>query len=91
MVRIGNKKVNTGLVKFGAIIGDNCKTGINAGIMPGVKVGPDSIIGPHVCMIQDLEADSMVVAEAPQNVIKKRMHREKKHSSKPTGGELCVG
>ncbi len=90
-VRVGNQKVDTGLVKFGAIVGRNCKTGINASIMPGVKVGPDSIVGPHVCMMQDLAADSMVVAEVPQNTIRKRIHIEKPdRSHQPSGGKLCA-
>ena len=72
-VRVGDETVDTGLVKFGAIIGSNSKTGINASIMPGVKLGPNSIVGPHVCVMQDLAADSMVVAEVPHTTISKQI------------------
>ena len=53
-VRIGDNKIDTGLNKFGAIIGNNCRFGINTSIMPGVKIAPDSIIGPHTCVSQDV-------------------------------------
>jgi bifunctional UDP-N-acetylglucosamine pyrophosphorylase/glucosamine-1-phosphate N-acetyltransferase len=59
-VNVGNSRIDTGLDKFGAIIGDNCKTGINASIMPGVKIGPNSIVGPGVVLTEDLESNKIV-------------------------------
>lgn len=35
-------------------IGDYCRTGVNATIMPGKKIGPYSIIGPGVLLEDDL-------------------------------------
>ena len=54
-VRIGDELVDTGLDKLGAIIGSNSRTGINASVLPGIRIGPNSVIGPHVCLAEDLE------------------------------------
>lgn len=35
-------------------IGDYCRTGVNATIMPGRKIGPYSIVGPGVVLEEDL-------------------------------------
>lgn len=53
-VWVGDSEIDTGMNKFGAIIGNNCKFGINTSIMPGVKIAPDSIIGHHTCVTQDV-------------------------------------
>ena len=37
---------DTGMRKFGVILGDNCKTGIFSHTMPGTLIGPDSILYP---------------------------------------------
>ncbi len=67
-VRIGDDLIDSGLDKFGAIIGNDCKTGVNASIVPGVRVGPNSIIGPQVCLTEDLEPNKMVITDAVQKV-----------------------
>jgi NDP-sugar pyrophosphorylase family protein len=41
--RAGGETVHTGLRKFGAILGDGCKTGCNTVLNPGVLMGPDSV------------------------------------------------
>lgn len=62
-VNIGDEAIDTGRDKLGAIIGDDCKTGINASVMPGVKIGPNSIVGSHVCLATDLGPEKMVLSE----------------------------
>lgn len=57
---VKNKIVDTERKKLGAIMGDNVKTGINALIMPGVKIGQDCWIGPNFTVYRDLPADSRV-------------------------------
>jgi bifunctional UDP-N-acetylglucosamine pyrophosphorylase/glucosamine-1-phosphate N-acetyltransferase len=49
-VKVGGNMIDTGLTRFGAIIGDNCSFGINTSVMPGVKVSPNSIVGPQKCV-----------------------------------------
>ena len=41
--RAGGEVVHTGLRKFGAILGDGCKTGCNTVLNPGVIMGPESV------------------------------------------------
>jgi len=75
-VKYAEQKVSTGRDHFGAIIGDNCKTGINSGILPGRKVGPNSIVGSHVCLASDLEPDTIVLNQPGQQYIKKPVGSE---------------
>jgi bifunctional UDP-N-acetylglucosamine pyrophosphorylase/glucosamine-1-phosphate N-acetyltransferase len=53
--------VDTGNVKLGVFLGDGVKTGINATLMPGVKVGNNGWVGPNVVLYRDLPANSRVV------------------------------
>jgi UDP-N-acetylglucosamine diphosphorylase/glucosamine-1-phosphate N-acetyltransferase len=53
--------VDTGRRKLGAILGDNVKTGINALLMPGVKVGPSSWIGANFTVQRDLPANTVAL------------------------------
>ncbi len=63
-VDILNKgKVDSNRDKLGAIISDNCKTGCNATIMPGIKIGPNSIIGPNVLLEKDLEPSKIILVK----------------------------
>ncbi len=41
--RAGDEVVRTGLRKFGAVLGDGCKTGCNTVLNPGVLMGPGSV------------------------------------------------
>mgnify|MGYP001041451519 CR=1 FL=1 len=77
-VTAGEETIDTGLDKFGAIMGAGCKTGINASIMPGVKIGPNSIVGSHVCLMRDLEPDRMVLMEPRYRVLDNRIHLDAK-------------
>jgi UDP-N-acetylglucosamine diphosphorylase / glucose-1-phosphate thymidylyltransferase / UDP-N-acetylgalactosamine diphosphorylase / glucosamine-1-phosphate N-acetyltransferase / galactosamine-1-phosphate N-acetyltransferase len=63
VIKYNDTTVNTGRTHFGAIIGDNCKTGINSSILPGRRMGPNSILGSHVCLNNDLEPGIVVAAE----------------------------
>lgn len=69
-VKIDNKEQNSHRDKFGAIVADNCKTGINACFMPGVKVGPHSIVGPNVCLYHDLEPNKIIFIDEKNYLIK---------------------
>jgi bifunctional UDP-N-acetylglucosamine pyrophosphorylase/glucosamine-1-phosphate N-acetyltransferase len=57
---VKDKLVDTGRKKLGAVLGDDVKTGINALLMPGVKVGNDSWIGPNLIVQRDLPPNSRV-------------------------------
>ncbi len=66
-VTVKGVRVSSGLRKLGAIIGDEVRTAINVSIMPGVKVGPRSWIGPVIAVTRDIPPDTMVLAT--QNLV----------------------
>ncbi len=61
--KVGDTLVDTGYDKLGAIVGQGCRIGINASLMPGVRVGPYSVVGPQVCLRADLAANKMILLE----------------------------
>jgi len=69
-LRIEGKEVDSGTDKLGAIIGDNCKTGINACLSPGVKIGPHSIVGPNVNLQNDLKPGKIIFVDKKCYVVK---------------------
>ena len=48
--RHGGEVVHTGLRKFGAVLGDGCKTGCNTVLNPGVLLGPGSVTYPNATL-----------------------------------------
>ena len=83
-VMVGGEAIDTGRDKLGAIIGDNCKTGVNVSIMPGIKIGPNSIVGSHVCLTKDLEPDKIVLAEPNYRILPNqvKLDEEKRNERK---------
>jgi NDP-sugar pyrophosphorylase family protein len=67
-IKVGDSLVDTGYDKLGAIVGRGCRIGVNASLMPGVRVGPDSFVGPQVCLRQDLEANKTAFLESRYQV-----------------------
>ncbi|MEK9135001.1 MAG: bifunctional sugar-1-phosphate nucleotidylyltransferase/acetyltransferase [Patescibacteria group bacterium] len=51
---IRNELKDTGRVKLGIVMGDNCKTGINTSFFPGVKIDPECITFPGDIVKRDL-------------------------------------
>ncbi|MEM5834630.1 MAG: sugar phosphate nucleotidyltransferase [Candidatus Aenigmatarchaeota archaeon] len=51
---VKNEKVCTGLKKFGAVIGDGTKTGINVSIYPGRIIGCNKWIKPHSEVVENI-------------------------------------
>jgi bifunctional UDP-N-acetylglucosamine pyrophosphorylase/glucosamine-1-phosphate N-acetyltransferase len=62
-IKVGDNTVDTGYDKLGAIIGRGCRIGVNASLMPGVRVGPDCFVGPQVRLREDLAANKMILLE----------------------------
>jgi len=58
---IKDEIVDTERTKLGVILGDRVKTGINTLLMPGVRVGNDSWIGPNVIAYQDVPSDTVLL------------------------------
>lgn len=59
-VRVDGKIIDTGLAKFGAIIGDNSKIGVNAVLNPGTILGKDCIVYPLVSAFGVHEAGEII-------------------------------
>jgi NDP-sugar pyrophosphorylase family protein len=67
-IKIGDNLLDTNYDKLGAMIGRGCRIGVNASLMPGVRVGPDSVVGPQVCLHDDVQANKMVLAASRRQV-----------------------
>ena len=59
-VKIKGKLIDTGRRKFGCVIGENTKIGINAMINAGRIIGNNCKIGPGVIVYRDVESNSFV-------------------------------
>lgn len=60
-MRIRNELKDTGRRKFGCIIGDNVKIGLNVMINAGRKIGSNSLIGPGVIVYKDIPPNSFIL------------------------------
>ncbi|MEM2972216.1 MAG: sugar phosphate nucleotidyltransferase [Candidatus Bathyarchaeia archaeon] len=69
-VTIENKRLDSGRNKLGAIVGNSCRIGVNACLLPGVKVGPHSIVGAGVCLQENLEPCKMIFLNMESYVVK---------------------
>lgn len=52
--QVQGRAFDTGRSKLGAVIGRHARIGVNASLMPGVKVGPEAVIGPGVVAYADV-------------------------------------
>jgi len=50
IVHNGEENIETGLKKFGAMLGDNCEIGCNSVLNPGTVVGRESRVYPTSCV-----------------------------------------
>jgi len=67
-IKVGDNPVDTDYDKLGAIVGRGCRIGVNASLMPGVRVGPDTFVGPQVCLREDVEANKMILLDSRYEV-----------------------
>lgn len=59
VVKDGTEKMETGLKKFGAMVGDHVEVGCNSVLNPGTVVGRNSNIYPLSCVRGTVPADSI--------------------------------
>jgi NDP-sugar pyrophosphorylase family protein len=71
-VEIDGKPFDTGLRKFGALLGDGCEIGCNAVLSPGSIIGRNSIIYPNVSWRGILPERMIVKNKAVQEVVARR-------------------
>lgn len=75
-VDMGGKSFDTGLRKFGALLGDHAEVGCNCVLSPGSVVGRGSIIYPGVVWRGTLSADRIVKNRSGQEVVTRHAHGE---------------
>jgi len=69
-VACGEHRIDTDLIKFGAILGDNVEVGCNAVLNPGCIVGPRATIYPLSLVRGFVPADS--IYKKHDEIVKKR-------------------
>jgi bifunctional UDP-N-acetylglucosamine pyrophosphorylase/glucosamine-1-phosphate N-acetyltransferase len=62
-ISIKNQLVDSGLEKLGVIMGDHVETGINVSLMPGVRVGSGSWVGPGAVVSKDLPSGKVLLVQ----------------------------
>jgi len=68
---VKGRRINTGLKKLGAVVGDDTKIGVNVSLMPGVLVGSNCKIGPHSLVLKNIE-DNVTFYTKAESIIKKK-------------------
>jgi NDP-sugar pyrophosphorylase family protein len=68
-LKVGDEEVDTGRDKLGALVGKGVRIGVNASLMPGVRVGAHSLVGAQVCLTSDLEKCSLALAESQYRIL----------------------
>jgi len=81
-VDVNKQLVPTKKDKLGVIMGDNCRTGINASLMPGIKIGPNSIIGPGIYLTDNVDSNTMLGLPDSARPMKKNYHPHRKSTDK---------
>jgi bifunctional UDP-N-acetylglucosamine pyrophosphorylase/glucosamine-1-phosphate N-acetyltransferase len=74
-MRVKGRPQDTGRKKIGVIMGDNVQTGINVSILPGVRVGSGSWLGPGAIISKDVPSKQLLLAK--QTHLKKRIIRKR--------------
>jgi bifunctional UDP-N-acetylglucosamine pyrophosphorylase/glucosamine-1-phosphate N-acetyltransferase len=62
-VNVAGKRISSGMEHFGVILAEDCRTGCNAVLLPGVKIGPNSAVGPGVVLKEDLPPHQMALLD----------------------------
>ncbi len=65
-MKVKDEVLDTGRRKLGVVLGDDVKTGINALLMPGVKVGNNCWVGPDVVVSRDVPPNTIVMFKQEQ-------------------------
>lgn len=60
-IKIEGKEFDTGLVKFGAVIGDGCQIGCNVVTNPGTLLGRNTLVYPQVSVKKGLYPANQII------------------------------
>ncbi len=73
-MRVKGRLQDSGRKKMGVIMGDKVQTGINVSILPGVRVGSGSWLGPGAIISKDVPSGQLLLAK--QTHLKKRISKK---------------
>jgi len=72
VVRVGDKTIETGMRKLGAIVGDQVEVGCNAVLNPGTLLGPRSLVYPAASVRGFHPAGSVIKLRQPLEITERR-------------------
>jgi NDP-sugar pyrophosphorylase family protein len=72
VIEFDGKKIDTGLRKFGAMMGDRSEAGCNAVLSPGTVLGRDSLVYANVTWRGVLPASMIAKNRAAQEIVARR-------------------
>ena len=72
-MKIKGQLIDSGTRKLGMIIGPNVKTGINASVMTGKKIGENSIIGAQTFVVEDVPPNTLYYQDPNKGIIRKSL------------------
>lgn len=72
VIELNGQSCDTGLRKFGALVGDGAEIGCNAVLNPGSIIGRDSVVYPNTNWRGVLASNSIVKNRTPQQVISRK-------------------
>lgn len=67
-VMVKSEQIDTGRHKLGLIAGKGSRVGVNASIMPGVKIGSNSLVGPGVTLYEDVKDNTKILVKQEYEV-----------------------
>lgn len=73
---VRDQRVSTGRNKLGSLIGKNVRIGVNASIMPGIKIGSGSFVGSAVVLDKDLLSESYCLTKNTYTIIRNTKSQE---------------
>ena len=59
-VNLDGKRQDSGLRKFGALVGDKAQIGCNAVLCPGTIIGKNAFVHPLVCVVGTVDENSVI-------------------------------
>lgn len=67
---VRGERINTNRTKLGAIIGKHVRIGVNTSVMPGIKIGANSMIGAGLRIDRDIPDGSFVSGGTAMTIMK---------------------